>query len=97
MKYKILGSRYNTEGKRNTEGTHSSTLMQTESVCPRRENIWREVTQSSRPCRKKSHISGARRPSPDMREGVGTSGSMIITRRFSNSRLTCVCKTMKRI
>lgn len=96
MKYRFLGSRYNTEGKRNTEGTHSSTLMQTESVRPRRENIWREMAQT-RPCRKKSHISGARRPNPDMREGVGTSGSIILTKRFSNSRLTCVCKTAKRL
>ena len=95
MKYRVLGSRYNTEGKRNNNGAHSSTLMQTESVRPRRENIWREVAQT-RPCRKKSHISGACRPNPDMREGVGTSGSIILTRRFPNSRLTCVCKTSKR-
>ena len=45
-------------------------------------------------CRgKKTHISGSHKPSPDMRDGVGTVGTQIVTKRFDNSRLTCVCKS----
>ena len=45
--------------------------------------------------RKKSHIRGSQKPNPDMKEGVGTVGTIIATKRFNNSRLTCVCKTRK--
>ena len=44
---------------------------------------------------KKTRISGSHKPSPDMRDGVGSVGKVITTKRFDNSRLTCVMKTNK--
>lgn len=44
---------------------------------------------------KKSHISGSQKPNPDMYEGVGTMGNIIVTKRFPNSKLTCVTRAQK--
>ena len=41
-------------------------------------------------CRKKPQISGSRKPTAH--GTVGTIGNYITTKRFENSRLTCVCK-----
>lgn len=50
---------------------------------------------SGRRGKKKTHISGSRKPNPDMHEGVGAMERVTVTKRFRNSRLTCVVKTNK--
>lgn len=84
----VLGSRFNEPPKRRQMGVYSS-VGKGESVPARMrpENIERTIGSfCARPSRRRVR-------NPYSREEAGTIGNIIVTKRFSNSRLTCVCKT----
>lgn len=52
-----------------------------------------QICSQKRCSKKKASVRNSRRPSPDMRDGVGSIPTSITIKRFGNSRLTCVCKS----
>ena len=84
----ILGSRYNREPrKRNVMGIYSSVgiAMPEPEPRPETERYIFAMCKGER-TRKKAKNAFSK-------EEAGTCGNIIVTKRFSNSRLTCVCKT----
>ena len=83
----LLGSRFNEPPKRKRMGVYSSTSMESAPRRERPENIERTfglfMARPSKGCVKNAYS----------REEAGTVGNIIVTKRFSNSRLTCVCKS----
>lgn len=57
--------------------------------------VVRMASTNRRGGKKKTHISGALKPNPDMHDGVGAIGKYVALKRFRNSRLTCAVKTDK--
>lgn len=83
----LLGSRFNEPPKRRKMGVYSSTRMGEGQTTPRPERIERVIGSFCvRPSRGKARNGFSR-------EEAGTIGNIIVTKRFNNSRLTCVCKT----
>ena len=59
------------------------------------KGVVRMCSTNRRGGKKKTHISGALKPNPDMYDGVGAIGKYVALKRFRNSRLTCAVKTDK--
>lgn len=85
----LLGSRYKLEPrrKRNIVGVCSSVgaMPEYEPARPETERYIFAMCKGER-TRKKAKNAFSK-------EEAGTCGNIIVTKRFSNSRLTCVCKT----
>ncbi len=85
----LLGSRYNKEPRRkNVMGIYSSfgmTMPETQPTRPETERYIFATCKGER-TRKKAKNTFSK-------EEAGTCGNIIVTKRFRNSRLTCVCKT----
>lgn len=98
-KYKLLnpngGVKKSTRTKRAVRCISSTVGLSYEKRPERRENVRATILSfTARPTRRKSRISGSVRPNPDMRTGVGSDRKeFIVTHRFDNSRLTCVCRS----
>ena len=59
------------------------------------KGVVRMCSTNRRGGKKKTHISGALKPNPDMHNGVGSVGKYIATKRFPNSRITKVVQRDK--
>lgn len=93
--YLVKGRKVERIGYRHYTGSISEVMSKYESTDlsrPLRYAKTGEIFRDGRGQRtqKKSHISGSRRPTAH--GTAGTVGNYITTKRFNNSRLTCVCK-----